>query len=388
MEDLQSLDALAIRVIGYLRYFGERLEPGEVAHYQHMMFAQRAESLSYYLEAVSVLNRANLYQAGLSSLRSALEHHVLDVLLFLGNRYVQTINNVDESRWQEWQAARTKGEEWTKDIVSWQRTNRQVKIIRSGMHTEGSKKGPRARALSIYYFLLEEFDPLAGNARNQDYLATGFMDPEAYVSLAKRSQETYHHAIKWSALKENLRVNNILTRKNVAHLEVHYTFLSAFVHPTVAGYKMLYGHSYPSRAGTHDHYASELCWLYIISIAIAELRSLRRMSRRAPRVDLRRWDEVEQDLERADQLTSYFWFPPFGEPTEYDRIEEVNRRFIASYKRGRGEVPNPSQLKRRVVKYYRDPLRRLIRLHQSSTELTTGITYRSPWPRQDAQRRG
>jgi hypothetical protein len=36
------------------------------------------------------------------------------------------------------------------------------------------------------------------------------------------------------------------------------------------------------------------------------------------------------------------------------------------------------------IRYYRNPLRRLIRMHASFQELT-GFAYRSPWPRQDAR---
>jgi hypothetical protein len=35
----------------------------------------------------------------------------------------------------------------------------------------------------------------------------------------------------------------------------------------------------------------------------------------------------------------------------------------------------------------RNPLKRLVAMHASSREFVTGLTYISPWPRDDAQRR-
>jgi hypothetical protein len=46
----------------------------------------------------------------------------------------------------------------------------------------------------------------------------------------------------------------------------------------------------------------------------------------------------------------------------------------------------PDQLNERQVRYYRNPLVRLIKMHSSFSELT-GYPYISPWPRQDAQYR-
>ncbi len=37
------------------------------------------------------------------------------------------------------------------------------------------------------------------------------------------------------------------------------------------------------------------------------------------------------------------------------------------------------------IRYYRDPMQRLVRLHSSFQEIMTGLAYQSPWPRPDAQ---
>jgi len=48
-------------------------------------------------------------------------------------------------------------------------------------------------------------------------------------------------------------------------------------------------------------------------------------------------------------------------------------------------IPDPSSIPEGEIRYYRDPMQRLVRLHCSFQEIMTGIAYQSPWPRTDAQ---
>src|SRR5690606_5544885 len=141
---------------------------------------------------------------------------------------------VDDPTWAEWTKARKAKEEWTRDIVSWRRIGQKVRITRSGPHLSGGARGPRAQALSQYYFLLDDFDPVAGHPKGQQHLAIGLGPESAYVDRAKHNREIYDRALKWGALKVNLRVNKLFTIRQIAHLDAHYAFLSAFVHPTMA----------------------------------------------------------------------------------------------------------------------------------------------------------
>lgn len=91
----------------------------------------------------------------------------------------------------------------------------------------------------------------------------------------------------------------------------------------------------------------------------------------------------------AGAAAAHLWFPGDDNPHEYDRVEEANSRGSRWTRRGGGIVPRdqrlaPDELQPRQVRYYRNPLRRLIRMHESFNELT-GFPYRSPWPRDDAR---
>jgi hypothetical protein len=85
---------------------------------------------------------------------------------------------------------------------------------------------------------------------------------------------------------------------------------------------------------------------------------------------------LRRDCDRLWSGASHLWFP--GQPKQpFDEYEAANR--LAWEKRS--EMPRtiePDAL------YYTNPLYRIVNLHRSTGELTTGLTYQSPWPRSDA----
>lgn len=178
--------------------------------------------------------------------------------------------------------------------------------------------------------------------------------------------------------------HRLASRETLGRLEVHYRFLSAFVHPVPAPYDLVYGRNRPTCAPRYDHYASELVLLYINRLAAEELKSLRRMAARTPRVRLHDWATVESHMRAAERAAAHLWFPG-DQPHLYDYVEEANSRGIRSGRMvPRDRRPTPNQLRASQVRYYRDPLRRLVKMHRSFNEVT-GFGYTSPWPRADAQ---
>jgi hypothetical protein len=49
------------------------------------------------------------------------------------------------------------------------------------------------------------------------------------------------------------------------------------------------------------------------------------------------------------------------------------------------ERVDPDGLAYDEIGYARNPLERIVQMHNGFREMTTGITYRSPWQREDAQ---
>lgn len=373
-------------VVADLVGFQGRLRRHRVAHHQHDVFAERARSLAIYLSSALRLTAADEYVSAYAVLRAALEHHLTDRLLFVANRYKQQFSDVKKADYERLAEEHAQGRPGTEDIVRITYSDGTMWVVRSGLHVLDEAGRRRRQTLSIYYFLLDDFDPFVGHPRDQQHLSRGFTSVEDRIQSAQEQQRRYA-PLRWPEIKANLRENRLCSEETLRRFEVHYRFLSAFVHPVPAGYDLVYGHNRPTGAPRYDHYAAELALLYINKLGAAELKFLKRMTTRTPRVRLYDWPTVENHISAADAGAAHLWFPGVDEPHAFDRVEEANSRSL----RGDGQLipirrrSRPEDLKSRQVCYYRNPLRRLIKMHVSYEELITGFAYVSPWPREDAR---
>jgi hypothetical protein len=372
----------ARRVVADLESFNGRLETGEVAYAQHFEFGKRAQWLSYLLSAALSLTEQDAYPAAFAVLRSALEHHIIDVLLFLGDRYQQFFTGVSVPEWQSYQAARAAGEEWTRDVIDWQWQDGTLKVVKSGLHFDTGG----AETLSIYYGFLEQFDPFQGPPEDQKYLTTGFTTDETlHERWARKQRSLYGEGLRWKRLGENLVLNGLYDDKTLAQLNVHFRFLSAFVHPVSEAYILLYGHNTPTRPQGYDHFASELALLYVNTFAARELRALVQMSTAEPRVGIGALEDLRTDMTAAEVTSSHLWFPG-GMPHDFDRVEEANHRGVRDgllVPTSAADRRRPEEFDDAELHYYRNPLIRIRKMHFTAHEMT-GFSYVSPWHRSDA----
>jgi len=359
-----------------------------VWHDQHHQFGKRLWSLHTYLSGALLELDHDLYMPAFANLRTALEHHVQDHLLFLANRYKRPIfTGVSDETFVDWENAIEEGREEFANVLNVRRLKGgKVEVVRSGPHYVGGEQGLGAPGLSIYYQVMDDFDPFTGGKSAQEFIGQWPRSQDAHHRWAAQSAETWQEFLGWHQLLGNLLLNEFYSEKEIARFQVHFGFLSAFTHPTMRGRSIAYGRNPPITLA-NDHYTSELILLYVITIARLELEIFEAMTRQEPVVDLAGWDGVRADMERGEALASHLWFPR-GVPHAYDRFQEANRRgqrpdgSLVS----RDERPKPEQLTDDEVLYYANPLRRIIDLHWHQEELL-GFTYISPWPRTDAMLR-
>ncbi len=381
---LAALRPLVAHIAGFRR----RLQRGEVTHYQHDLFAERAASLALHLTAAIRLAEEALYPSSFAVLRTVLEHQVLDHLYFLGARYKVVYRNVADATLADWRRQADHRDPGTEDIITIERQGRNVAVFRSGPHFTGGLRGPGAPSLSRYYGVLDEFDPFEPPPRLQRHLIGSFVSSVGErETRAARQRRRWYQDLTWQALRENLALNDFYTEGELVRWDVHYGFLSAFVHPTPRAVQAIYGRDLPAVSAKYDHYASELVLLYAHTFARLELEVLGAMASREPSVGLAGWGEVTRDIDVSRGMTEYFWFPG-GEPTMFDRVEEANRRGVVDRKLvPMSERPRPDDIPVDEVRYYKNPLKRLIQMHHGINEMT-GFAWQSMWPRHDAFRRG
>lgn len=381
-DDHGTLPAHAARLLDHLETVGRRHVYGKSMNVIHTDHARRARQLAGHLRSVVTLSAAYQYPSALVVVRAALEHHLMDRLLFLSRLFVESYGGVTEEDLpaeNERLASLKAGPK--PEIARWWRDKQtgQMHVVFRGLHSERSKKG-RGMIISPYYFRQDHFDPFTGGKKHAGRLAAPFWEREHSERWANEAAAAWRRWFAHEKVMTGLRVNRLLPRSEV-HVDVHYAFLSGYAHPSKRGYEALHGRN--DREG-FDHYASELCLLYAITIAAAELEAYGRMTRRTPAIGLSGWDDVILDVRDARFASSYFWFLGEG-PQMLDRIDTAHTpRGRQKPKVGRPRI-DPATLSDAKVRYYSDPMERLVRLHQSWREMTTGLYHQSQFPREDAR---
>lgn len=295
---------------------------------------------------------------------------------------MQVIQGVDESTWTEWERQRAQGEAFT-TVVDWKRArNGSVEITHEGLRSASSDSDDIL--LSLHYFLLRQYQPYFGPPSAQAQFEDGLGLVDRDREFAKENEAIYWAYLRWKSIKKSLAVNGFANGNDIHKLEVHYRFLSAFVHPVSDVIDLIYGRNQLSLP-VYDHYSSELALLYVVVLAVEELRHFKAMSQAKPQVEIEDWAQTERFCQDAWEQASYLWFPGHS-PHSYDRITEANKRMFRSLVGGsQRQFVDPSTIRDSEVRYYRDPLRRLVSLHSGFHEITTGLVFVSPWPRSDAQ---
>ena len=358
---------------------------GEVSYEQHRTYGKRAAACAEQLEAALILTETNRYGAAFCLLRPALEQLVFDRLLCLGNRYVQRIKGVSETTFEQWKADRKAGADWAKNVLRMERySDNTVRIEFRGVTLSDAANSEQT--LSIYFFLLHEYQPFVPPAKELPFLLPDFGDKEQQQEHSRTQHEIYHTSLRWPQLLSNLRLNELATDADTRRISVHYRFLSAFVHPLNDHYRALYGNNYDlGRPLRYDHYSSELCLLYTVAFAIFELDSLLSARARVPAFDFADAGTMEAHLAQARKDVSYLWFVG-DDPHLFDRIQESNRRYWSLPSLAPSQIVDPRTLSAREIRYYQNPLHRIIQMHSASQELM-GHSFPSPWPRPDAAHR-
>ena len=126
------------------------------------------------------------------------------------------------------------------------------------------------------------------------------------VVLSERSAGIWNQFLTWSAIRDNLVLNDFYTEREVGRLQAHYAFLSAFGHPSDSGYRMV------DHQGGRCHFCTELVVLYMGTLAVIEMVAL--VAHCAPKMDAL---EVERAWRgsRRGRTRSYRSIP---EPTAGD----------------------------------------------------------------------
>lgn len=395
-EDASLLDT-AHGLLKLLADAEHSLEYGTSQFYPHTEWAHRVAWLHGHLTAACRLLEQHNYAPALALIRVGLEHHLLDRLLFLGDRYAEIREKPAGQSAGEYEAElerlRTAA---PPRLAKWSRVRKKSGRYRVVWLSPRFTDAPD-QWLSVYRFVIEEYEPTAGKPRRAGGLRRNFNSLADLREAAERARGYWRTYLKIGRVLENLRLNELINEHEELQLDLHYSFLSGYVHPTGFGYEQLRGNLKFRPAPEYDHFVSELTLLYIIRIATEELRAFHEgiWAQRAG-TTIPAQTAIEKALEAADRTTAHFWFIGHSRPHEWDRVRSVDDvMYLAAG--GDDEVDtaklfamktiDPASLGPDEITYEPNPLERLIRLHGDGGEFMTGTRYRSPFPRRDSRNR-
>jgi hypothetical protein len=348
---------------------------GQAGWHPDWQAGRRLGHLAGHLRTAVAASEMSEYASAFSIVRTALEHHLIDELLFLATRYEQHIPDVDDVRFQEWEtdlAART--EPWTSGVEAMRRRGRGVTLVRRGVDVLDAD-GTIVRQLSAYYSWLQHQEPLMGRPSDQEMFDDGVIDTGVRRHHAERNESLYRHALTWPAIRQNLELNDLWSELDLRRLEVHYRFTSTFVHATDKGYAMLDHRS-------DRHVCTELVLLYVATLAAREIRIFARYLDKGGSTTWTRSDHAQAVADEAAACASHLWFPNFSNPDQYDYWKEANRRKFLE----QGGQPHPTSLRPEELgpadlegRYYSDPLDRLTDMHRPAREMLSGFEYSPRW---------
>lgn len=368
----EELGLLCARVADDLVDFTGRLLHRDTTYMQHVDHAARAGQVGEWLRAVLSLASAGSVSQSLALARTVMERWGIDTVILLGDRYVERYTGTTDLVFREtldrWERGELESVLEQPELIGQNRST--MRIVRRGLSAQDAPD----RVLHPLYFEIERFDPFFGPPDEQPDLVGGalFGDPRR---TAEDHRQRYNASMRWSAVVDSLELNGLVTARHRLHLNVHYRFLSAFVHGQHAAYRSLETSRFRSQY-SNEHIGEELALLYVAQFGARYLQSLLQMCDRPPTVEIDERTDLEALAFELLSRSQHLWFLD-DEPSMYDRGQEMLDRAAGSP--GRSGVWDPMAFSPQEIRYYRNPIERLARLHETSTEMVTGFTYSSPW---------
>ena len=234
---------------------------------------------------------------------------------------------------------------------------------------ENTKKG-----IPDSYFYFKEFD--AGVCYVDDVLFGNKKTKRKETKRrVKKHKEINRRFLNMpGAILKLLSVNKMATKRQEDAIRIHYNFLSQFAHGSVRSYEILKGgqqKAYLNNLSELDcyNYPKELLLLcYVCHLAIYYIELQIEYYSNEEEIKISSLSKVKVSIDEIKQKYDFFWFI-YNNPTEYDAF---NYKMDKLYSQKKPTLESDSD-----IKYYKDPLARLEKLHDSYSNDLAG-EYRSP----------
>jgi len=316
------------------------------------------------LDSVITLLEKGTHKDCFALLRSVFEGYFFLLLMMYGKKYRETrrIRIIPETSkdpkaardqtLEKWESARKSGDLRYEKIIGLNKEGDDIILVTiedEGLYQTGNaeRKGP---IVTRYYFAFDEYDPETRFIAKLPSVSAADPYPDVTNERWKQQKIIYHNYFYTSNIEENLKLNGLLDDEQQDRFQVHYNFLSMFVHPTKPGTPRESNKrfAYPYTPRVMGPAREELILLYVCKFQSLLLQSLAKFFEGAnPKSNLGKYRAQVQRLEDA---TKDFWFI-YDDPTSFDKSRSKYLKEVAT---DLGYTVDPDK-----ILYYRNPLKRL-----------------------------
>jgi len=316
------------------------------------------------LDSVVLLLEKEKHKDSFVLLRSVFESHFFLLLMIHGKKFrearrFRVIPNAGEEAetardetLKKWRASIKSGDPQYAKIVNLGTEGNDIILATvedEGLYDENDveRKGP---IIPRYYFAFDEYDPETRFVAELPSISEGDPYPKITNELLKQQKMIYNQYFYVPHIERNLKINNLVDDEQQDRFDVHYSFLSMFVHPTKPGIvrREKTTHMLPYTPKVMKFVRRSLILFYVCKLQSMLLQTLVQYFQK---INTKKdFKPFEEQVKIRQEATKEFWFI-FDEPTEFDLKQSENiRKTVASV----GNV-KPTE----AIVYYRDPSKRL-----------------------------
>jgi hypothetical protein len=321
------------------------LEGLDPVNYAYFTFLHLGNSQFDTLDSVISLLEKEKYKDCFALLRSVFESYFFLRLMMHGKRFreIQCINIVpqkgkdatiarDETL-EKWRASWKSGDPKYAKVVELSKEDEDVILVTiedEGLYQQDDPER-KGSVVTRYFFAFDEYDPETKFVAKLPSVYAGDPYPDITEEQWREQKMIYNQYFYVPHLVRNLRMNGFLDDEQSDRFEVHYSFLSTFVHPTKLGTVRIsnttYRHPYTPEIMRLVRY--KLVLLYVCKLESMLLQSLIRYFLGInPKAD---FHEFEAKVKLLENATRDFWFI-YDSPTTFDveQSESIKKVLLLS----------------------------------------------------------
>jgi hypothetical protein len=341
------------------------LENGETGYSDQQDYLSWIKSEMILLsDALSLLENNRSYGSIFPIIRTVFEDFWVILLAMNGTKYYQYFkikkgHSIDKlyNKWKkDLEDAQNKGA--SKDILLLKKTKKRIVIARIGTFVKNSNE-----IIPFYYWLLDRYDPTQAYVGKEKRIIENYLTPPYLLRKHLEIHELFkEHYFDSKGIHDSLLLNGFVKKSHIQKINVHYNFLSSWVHPNKKKFDLL-RQEYDFWKGNKksDFFLDHLALLYIGNMASMFLHSFLDFANRQicekKLKGLKDGESIKKELANFENSTNYFWFL-YNKPSFFHKYNYcINRGWRSIQHKRAYKTIMPSQIPDNLVPYYNDPIR-------------------------------